>query len=150
MNFPVFTTNEYLARLTALITAEYPVEVGDETMCRLFKNNVTPDANSTAASFEQADFNGYAAVKVVMQPPSMNDQGMVVSKSNLINFSTAPGEDVQTVYGVYFQSLINDRILAAQKFDTPQVMGGALPQAVSGVWRTSEPLSTLGWIDVEN
>jgi len=149
MSAPVFGTKEYIERLIALIEAEYAGE-GDPASLHLYKNDVEPDANQTVDTFVEADFTGYASVELTMTPPSMNDQGMIVTKSNICNFSTAAGVDSQTVYGVFIKSQDGLRVVAAQRFDTPQQMGGVYPQAITGVWRMSEPLTSLGWIDVEN
>lgn len=149
MSAPVYGTEEYIDRLTALIEAEYAGE-GDPASIHLYKNNIEPDANQTVDTFVEADFEGYAAVELTMTSPTMNDQGMIITKSNICNFTSAAGEDAQTVYGVFVKSQDGTKVRAAQRFDTPQQMGGVYPQAVSGVWRMSEPMTTLGWVDVEN
>jgi len=149
MSAPVYGTVEYIDRLTALIVAEY-AGAGDSASIHLYQNDIEPDANQTVDTFVEADFAGYGSVELEMSAPSMNDQNMVVTKSNLIDFTSAAGVDPQTIYGVFIKSQDGLKVRAAQRFDTPQTMGGALPQAISGVWRMSEPLTTLGWIDVEN
>jgi len=148
MSFPVYTTNDYILRLTALIASQYPV-APNQTTIRLFKNNVEPDANMTLATFVEADFDGYGAQQLLMAAPSMNDQGIIVTKSGLIGFESAAGVDPQTVYGVFLVLEDEVTVIAAQKFDEPQQMGGVYPQAVAGLWRMSEPLSSYGWLDAE-
>lgn len=148
MSAPVVPTTELIVRLTALLTAEYQAD--PDTEIHLYKNDASPDANMTLDTFVEADFDGYAALPVVMNAPTMNDVNMVVSKSALVNWTTAAGVDTQTCYGIYITDPAGTNVIAAQRFDEPQVVGGALPQSISGVWRVSEPLTTYGWIDVEN
>lgn len=151
MSQSVYTTQEYIQRLVALIAAEYAPDDGEAPAhIRLYKNDANPDANMSLLTFEEADFTGYVPVDLSMTAPTMNDQGLIVTKSNICNFASAAGVDPQTIYGVYIVDNGGARVLAAQRFDTPQQMGGVYPQAVTGVWRMSEPLTTMGWIDVEN
>jgi len=149
MGFPVYTTVELLARLTGLKGIEYPASP-NQARIHLYKNNVGPDANMTPATFEEATYDDYAALPITMGTPSLNDQGLVVNRSNLLTWSTAGGIAPETIYGIYITDKDDAVVLAAQQFDTPQTVGGALPQSISGVWRTSEPLTSYGWIDVES
>jgi len=149
MSAPVYTTQMYLDRLNTL-KAQYYQAGEDGSVLKLFKNDVVPDENSTLESFEEADFTGYAEVDLVMGNAAMNDQGMIVAGTNLCEFTSAGGVDTQMIYGVYVEQPGGSGLIAAQRFDTPQVMGGVYPQKISGIWRTSEPLTTYGWIDVEN
>lgn len=148
MSFPVYSTAALFTRLQALLDAGYPVGVTAANI-HLYKNDVTPDANMTPATFEEADFDGAPALDVVMGAISLNDQGIVVSRSNSLEWTAPEGEPTQTVYGIYITNSANTVIIAAQRFDVPQVMGGAYATAVAGVWRVSEPLSSYGWIDTE-
>lgn len=148
MAFPVFTTAEYVIRLAALIAAEYP-GTPDFSQARLYKNDIEPDANMTALTFEEADYTGYLAKDITMAAPTINDQGLIVSRSGVLNFPCAAGVATQTIYGVYFTTT-DGNVFAAQRFNAPQVQGGEFPTTISGVWRTSEPLTTYGWIDVES
>jgi hypothetical protein len=91
MNFPVIPTSQLFVDLQALLDASYPATV-TEAKIHLFKNNVNPDVNFTVASFEEADYEDYTALEIVMGVPSMNDQGLVVAKSSLVNFSTGASE----------------------------------------------------------
>jgi len=148
MSAPVIPTSESLERLAALIALEYQED--PDTEIHLYKNDVEPDANMTPDTFVEADFTGYAAIPIAMNTPAMNDVNMVVSKSDLNNWATAGGVDPQVVYGIYITKDGGADLVAAQRFDEPQSVGGAFPQAVSGIWRISEPPSTYGWIDVEH
>lgn len=148
MGFPVYGTNEYLVRLGGLITAEYPPLT--PAVIHLYKNNIAPDANQIPSDFEEADFDGYEAVPLVMSGPTMNDQGLIVTKSSLVDFQSDTPSTPQTVFGVYITNAAGTRVIAAQQFDVPQNMGGTFPQACTGVWRMSEPLTNIGWFDVEN
>ena len=148
MSFPGFSNEAFMGRLAAIIAADYPA-APLKAKLRLYKNNASPDVNQTLATFVEADFDGYAAVDIAMSVPTMNDQGMVVSRSNLCDFVVEGGTDPQTIYGIYITNSANSKVIAAQRFDEPQTVGGALPTAIAGVWRTSEPLSSMGWIDVE-
>jgi hypothetical protein len=149
--FPVYPTTAYVERLTALNASFYPTDSPDEkTVARLFTNDITPDLNSSVVSFTEADFATYVQKPVEMSPVSLNDQGLVTSRSGLLNWSTLAGAATQTIYGVFIVSLLTGKLVAAQRFEQPQQVGGPLPQSVSGVWRTSEPLTTYGWIDVES
>jgi len=149
MSFPGYPITNLIQRLTALNLAQF----GDEdeaTKIHLYTNDVTPDPNMTEATFDEATFTGYAALDVEMTAPSMNDQGLVTSRSGLLEWATPGGGtvDPQTIYGVYITQA-DLGLIAAQRFEEPQTVGGALPQAISGVWRTSEPLSSYGWLDAE-
>jgi len=148
MGSPVYPTQQYIERLTALNAADYVV-APNQAQCRLFKNNVEPDALMNVDTFVEADFVGYGAVPLTMSTPSMNDQGLIVSKTNLCSFNCDEGAENQPVYGIYITDKDSLKVIAAQRFDEPQNMGGPYPTAVNGVWRTSEPLTTYGWIDVE-
>ena len=149
MGFPVYTTSEYAVRLTAIDNESYPVSP-NAAMIHLYKNDVSPDANMTVETFEEADFEGAAALELVMGSPSLNDQGIITVRSGLCEWTAPEGTTPQTVYGIYVTDNDATKIIAAQRFDTPQVMGGALATSVSGVWRSSEPLTNYGWIDVES
>lgn len=149
MEFPVYATTELVARLNALNLAAYPDDVGTESRVRLYKNDVTPDANMVPATFTECDFVGYVPKDIVMSVATLNDQGLVNSRSNLCSWLTAAGADPSTVYGVFVTSRDGTSLIAAQRFDEPQQIGGALPQSISGVWRTSEPLTSMGWLSVE-
>lgn len=149
MSFPVYPTQQYLDRLTALLAADFPATLTN-AKCHLYDQDVTPDASSTVDTFHEADYTGYAALPITMTAPSINDQGMVVSKSNSLNFPCAAGVDTVSIYGIFITDSTGDVLLAAQKFDTRQVQGGQYPTSVTGLWRTSEPLSSYGWVDAEN
>jgi hypothetical protein len=148
MPFPTYNIQAYIDRLKAINTGIYGV-VAHPCSMKLFKNDVSPDANMTVDTFVEADFDGYAAIEIAMALPVLNDQGMVVSMSALQEFLTDAGVDVQTIYGVYLTNDTNTKVIAAQRFELPQVMGGVYPQCIRGVWRTSEPLSSYGWLDAE-
>lgn len=147
MPFPVIPTLELINRLAALNSFEYPL-TPNQAIVSLYTNNISPDENSTATSFVTDP--SLSTPLVVMGLPAMNDQGMVVAKSNLLNWGTLPGDPVITCYGIFITDHTGDTLIAAQKFDTPQILGGSLPQAITGVWRVSEPQSSIGWLNVEN
>jgi len=148
MGAPVISISQNINRLEITIAAIY-LESPDAAQIKLFTNDVEPDENQTRATFEEANYDGYAPVNLEMSPVSLNDQGMAVTKSNLCNFSSAAGVDTQTIYGIFIVNADDSVLLDAQRFAVPQVMGGEFPQAISGVWRESYPPSTYGWVDVE-
>lgn len=148
MSFPAISTPGFLARLLALINAAYPATLTNAKI-KLYKNNVTPDANMTLDTFEEADFEGYESLPLVMSGPTVNDQGVVVTKSNVCDFLADGGTPTQTIYGIFITNSLDTGLIAAQKFDIPQIMGGPYPSAINGVWRFSDPWSSYGWIDVE-
>lgn len=149
MNFPVYPLTNQVQRLTVLNAEQYPA-APEQAVIRLFKNDVMPDVNADVAYFTQADFAGYNAINLVMGAVAVNDQGLIVSASNLCRWSTAAGVASQTIYGLFITDSSGENLIAAQRFDTPQTVGGLHPQAIAGVWRTSEPLTNYGWIDVES
>lgn len=148
MSSPVVPKLMNLTRLTILNESLY-LDSPNQAKCKLFKNDVEPDENMTPATFVEADFSTYAEVDLTMLAPTLNDQGMAVTKSNLCNFTTPEGEPEQVIYGVYITDALGTVIIAAQRFDEPQSMGGVFPQAITGVWRYSDPLTNYGWVDVE-
>lgn len=148
MGFPTYNTLGLIDRLTALNAAGYPADPTEATI-HLYGNDVSPDAGMQAGTFELLSGGGLDPQNCMMGAPSLNDQGLVVSKSGLINFTTEAGDDPITAYGVVITNHTYDKVIAAQRFDTPQQLGGPYPQAVTGVWRSSEPLTNYGWIDVE-
>jgi hypothetical protein len=143
--WPTYTTNQLLARLTALNALNYGgAPLGSELA--LYINDVTPDANSVLASFEEPDFEGYERVPLTMTPPSLNDSLIPVSQSNLCTFRPTSLGEAFVAYGVLVVK--SGLIVAGQRFDIPINMGSTT-QAINGVWRTSEPLSNYGWLSVE-
>jgi len=149
MSVSVIPTAQDIEDLSSILTRFYLI-APNQAQVHLFKNNVTPDKAMTLALFEEADFDGYAPANITMSEPSINDQYMVVSRSTLCDFSTGTVTEPQTIYGVYVTDHEGEILLGAQKFDTPQTISPGLPQAVSGIWRLSQPYSGYGWIDVEN
>lgn len=148
MQFPTYSIQGYIARLAALVAASYPIGV-NASKVRLYVNDFTPDANMDIGMFVEATYADYEPLTVNMSSPSINDQGMIVSRSGMLQWATPPGVDPVTVYGIYITEASGTDIIAAQRFDSPQQLGGNLPQAIAGVWRTSEPLTSLGWINIE-
>jgi len=146
---PVFPTSELLTRLGVLNIDEYPAALEERAIVHLFKNDVTPDAGMTLAMFEEADYDDYGALTITMTTPSMNAEGLIVSRSTALNFEAAAGVDPQPIYGIYVTDNPGTRLIAAQRFDNPQVQGGEYPTAIAGQWRVSEPYSGYGWIDTE-
>jgi len=150
MSFPIYPISNLIIRLSQLNAAQFPNPDEPSEAC-LYQNDVSPDPNMTEDTFVKADFTGYVDKTLTMVSPSMNDQGLVTSRSNLLHWSTPGGGSVapQTIYGVFIVNF-DGQVIAAQRFDEPQTVGGSLPQAISGVWRTSEPLSSYGWLDAES
>lgn len=148
MSFPVYSTLQLVARL-ARLNEIFPVLPAQPLTLRLYQNNVSPDAGMEVGTFVEADYSGYVAANVFMNAPSVNDQGLTVSRSNMIEFPALAGTAPQTIYGIYITDANNEAVFVAQRFIIPQTQGGNVPTAISGIWRTSEPLSSYGWLDVE-
>jgi len=149
MGQPTYSIQAYIDRLTAINAASYPTGVGVKASIKLFDNDVEPDENQTVATFNAAPDGAYPPIEVVMAAPSLNNQGMVVTRSQLISWTSNPEDPATVMYGVFITNAANDKVIAAQRFDEPQPMGGGSLNAVAGVWRSSEPLTGYGWVDVE-
>lgn len=145
--WPVVPTDTLILRLDELKTLFYPA-TPDFALLKLYQNDVSPDANSFIGQFTEATFTGYADVELTMTAARVNDQNLVVSTSNICSFSRTDNLSSQTIYGIYITDATNSILLAAQRFDTPQVMSG-LTDVIRGVWRVSEPISNYGWISIE-
>lgn len=143
--WPQYTTLNLVARLQTLNTTFYP-GVESPSMLKLYKNDITPDANSIADQFEEADFVGYADVALAMGSVSLDAANIPVSQSNICHFQPSNAVNPNLIYGIFI--LADSGILiAAERFELPVPMNNALA-AISGVWRTMEPSSNYGWLSV--
>ncbi|WP_254510427.1 hypothetical protein [Anatilimnocola floriformis] len=94
--------------------------VTDDIKLKLFKNNVTPSATSTVATFTQADFTGYSAKSLARA--SWTAPSTVSGKAYLsyADQTWTNGGSSQTVYGYYVTTADDATLLWAERFDTPR------------------------------
>lgn len=95
--------------LQALVTA------WGSLSCRLFKNNLTIDANTVVGDFTIADYSGYSNQAFTLGTPATDGDGKAYSLSGDISFPLA-GSGTQTVYGWYALNNTGGLIFA-KKFD---------------------------------
>lgn len=100
---------------------------------RLFQNDLTPDANSVEASFEEADWDGYAAVTMERalwtEPTIDNDTAKSTWKTTPTVWTNEDEEEV-TVYGCYYTDDDAGVVRGAFRFDTPAVIPVGLQLSV--------------------
>lgn len=119
----------------------------DFTKLKLYVNDVSPDEASNVGQFSEPTYTGYAAVNLTMNNPAINDQGLVVSQSNLCTFRVTLSGGSDVVYGIFLEAP-GGVLISATRFDTPQPMSD-VNDTIVGIWRNSMPQSNYGWISVE-
>lgn len=115
--------NEGKARVLALIFgADSATPAG--VFVKLYKNDYTPDDDSTDADFDGATFGG--SDRITLDPVDW-DAPVVVSDVGQIDSIDPPSWTCtsggpETVYGWWMIDQATSAVLFAQRFDTPRVM----------------------------
>lgn len=96
----------------------------EDYIVRLFQNDYTPDDDSTAGLFDEADFAGYAPFDVADADFSTPVIVADVAETTAADPPTFTCTDLspQTVYGWYMQGVDTGTVYAAQRFDLARVM----------------------------
>ena len=101
------------------------VSVTADYILRLFKNDVTPDQDSTDGTFTEADFTDYAEVTMTRA----NWQAAVTATGKgESSYGTAPqswtcGATGNTIYGYWVETTdVTPKILWAERFATSRVL----------------------------
>lgn len=83
-------------RLLDLLSAAWAVTI------RLFKNNTTPGDGDTAASYTEADFNGYSSQAAAGWSAASGDGvGRAFTQATQLVFTKAAGGTTNLIYGYY-------------------------------------------------
>lgn len=90
--------------------------VDEDYLLKLYKNNYTPDANSTAANFTEADFSGYSAKTLVRA--SWNTSTTVSGKASTSypQQTWTCGVTTNDIYGYYVLGADSGVVLWAERF----------------------------------
>lgn len=104
---------------------------GNQTL-KLFVNNVTPDDDSTAASFTEMSTHGYAA-KTLTKTSWVATQGATgqpCSAAYAAQTWTFTAASAVSVYGYYIIDVTTGKLLWAEKFASAKVVENAGDQII--------------------
>lgn len=94
-----------------------------DRVLHLFKNNVTPDAASTVATFTECAFTGYAAITLVAAnwpTPTTNGTTGKAESTYAEQSFTVTTADGESYYGYYITDAAGTKLLRAERFaDAP-------------------------------
>lgn len=91
---------------------------------RLYKNDYTPVAGSTAADFTEADYSGYEFQTPGFTTP-FTENGEAKALSGGVLFVHNGGGTSNTIYGYYFVWPDPDIVIYAERFDSSKSMGNS-------------------------
>lgn len=102
---------------------------GDEEnfLIKLYKNDYTPVATSTAGDFTEADFAGYEnAFNTLMRgswgsPTTVSGKASSTYNSDIF-YSSMFSADPQTIYGYYVVGSSSSTLYFAERFSTPRTV----------------------------
>jgi len=108
------------------------------TQMALFKNDYTPDLNTTLANLTEADFPGYArGTTLSWSSPVINLNNRAESETDPQDFERTSTGATQTIYGLYLLSATNE-LIAVSRFDNP------IPLTNQGDFIQSTAIITFG------
>lgn len=104
--------------------------VVDETFnLRLFKNDLTPDADTVLGDFVEATFSGYyrrdLARSAWSAPATVGTRAVVEHTGNPLVFSAGSGS--QVIYGYYVYSPVSGAVAWCERFDVPRTVAPGSP-----------------------
>ena len=146
--FPIFPTDQEVARLAAFKTSKFPI-APNAAQFKLFVNSVTPDVNSTIATFTEATTPGYTARDVIMNAPDALPSGLAVCQSGtILNDITGTNDPPESAYGYFVTNQAGDELIFAENFSAPILLETGT--RIFGVCRISQPNTNYGWVDLAN
>lgn len=88
---------------------------------RLYRNDYTPDADTTADDFDEADFTGYVPVSMARADWSMWGMvdGRALARYRSVPYSWYCEGGSNLIYGYYYQDYLTGTVVAAERFPTP-------------------------------
>lgn len=113
---PVIVSTEGKAQMFKTICG---ADVPETFVLKLFTNDYTPDATSTAASFTEATGGGYAPVSVPLAAWSVAvAPDLTVSMTMAQQIITLTGPEAGYLYGWYLVGATSGKLYAAERFGT--------------------------------
>lgn len=82
---------------------------------KLFKNNVTPDENSTAATFQEATFPGYAPITLAGADWASAAGGSIQTSAQ--KSWTCSGASIDDIYGYFIVQEVSGTLVCAKRDD---------------------------------
>jgi hypothetical protein len=100
------------------------LSTNENQILKLYKNNVTPTQASVPASFQEADFTGYAARTLLR---SGWNEAVTVSNKAESSYGSTPqswtcGTTGNTIYGYWVEGSSSAKCLWAERFSTSRVL----------------------------
>lgn len=100
------------------------LDTNEDQILKLFKNDYTPDADSSSDSFTEADFTGYAARTMVR---SSWNSAVTTSNKAEASYGTTPqswtcGATGNTIYGYWVEGSTSNKVLWAERFATSRTL----------------------------
>lgn len=109
------------------------VSAAEDYDLKLFSNNYTPVFGSTAGSFTECTFGGYAAVVIThasFAAPTATAPGATTTSSTAGVFSCTSGA-AQNAYGCYLVGHTSGKVIAACRFDNVRSMAPGATETVT-------------------
>lgn len=92
----------------------------EDLVLKLYSNNYTPVATSTASNFTEANFTGYSAKSITRASwgtPTTNANGEAEVSATAQDWSA---ESDQTIYGYFLVGAVSGTVVWAQRFSVPR------------------------------
>lgn len=96
--------------------------VDEDYLLKLYKNNYTPDANSTASSFTEADFTGYSAKTLIRANWNTSTTVSGKASTSYPQQSWTCGVSTNNVYGYYVLGADSGIVLWAERFTNTKTL----------------------------
>lgn len=109
------------------------ISAAEDYDLKLFSNNYTPVFGSTAGSFTECTFTGYAAVVIShssFPAPTATAPGATTTSSTAGAFSCTSGS-AQNAYGAYLVGHTSGKVIAAVRFDNVRSMAPGATETVT-------------------
>jgi hypothetical protein len=99
---------------------------------RGFKNNYTPDDDSSFSDFDESTFGGYAAVAILrseMGAPAITAHVANSIRATAPQFNCLSGAD-EDMYGWWLTTDDDDTVVAVQRFDAVRTMSPGTSESI--------------------